>query len=78
MGHGLLEFMEDFRSCLGSGEISFFEAIGDGGGDGAENFYEPSIEGDKSMKAMDFLEVLGFGPIKDGLDLFGVHGDSFG
>ena len=76
MGHGLLEFMEGFRCCLGPGEIPFLEAIGDGGGDGAETSYEPSIEGDKSMKATDFLKVLRFGPIKDGFDFFGVHGDS--
>ena len=70
--------MEGFRSRLGLSKIPFLEAIGDGGGDGAETFYEPLIEGDKSMKAADFLEVLGFRPIKDGLDLFGVHGDSLG
>ena len=40
LGHGLLEFMKGFRSCLGPGEISFLEAIGDGGSDGAETFYE--------------------------------------
>ena len=68
--------MEGFRSRLGPSKIPFLEEIGDGGSDGAETFYEPSVEGDKYIKAADFLEVLGFGPIKDGLDLFGVHGDS--
>ena len=70
--------MKGFRSRLGPGEISFLEAVCEGGGDCAETFYEPSVEGDKSMKAADFLKVFGFGPIKDGLDLLGIHGDSLG
>ena len=76
MGHGFLKLMKCFRSSFGPSEIPFLKAICDGSSDGTEAFYEPSIEGDKSMKASDFLKVLGFGPLKDGLDFFRVHGDS--
>ena len=68
--------MKCLGSSFGLGEIPFLKAICDGGSDGTEASYEPSVEGDKSMKASDFQKVLGFGPLKDGLDLFGVHGDS--
>ena len=77
LGHGFLELMKGFGCSFGSGEIFFLKAICDGSSDGTEAFYEPSIEGgDKSMEASDFLKVFRFGPLKNGLDFFWVHGDS--
>ena len=76
MGHSFLELMKSFGSGFSLGEILFLKAICDRSSDGTEASYEPSIEGDKSMEAANFLKVLGFGPLTDGFDLFGVHGDS--
>ena len=77
LGHSLLEFMICFGSSIGPGKIFFLETICDGGSDGAEASNEPSVEGDKSMEASDFLKIFGFWPLQNGLDLFWVHGDSF-
>ena len=76
MGHSLLELMKCFGSSFGPSKVSFLEAICDGGSNGTETSYEPSIEGDKSMKASDFLKIFGFWPLQNGLDLFWVYGVS--
>ena len=77
LGHNFLELMKYFGSSFSLGEIPFLKAIRDGGSDGTEASYEPSIEGNKSMEASDFLKIFGFGPLQNGLDFLWVHGDSF-
>ena len=78
LSHSLLEFLKYFGSSFGPSKISFLEVICDGGSNGTETSYEPSIEGDKSMEASDFLKIFGFWPLQNGLDLFWVHRDSIG
>ena len=78
LGHSLLELMKCLGSSFGLGKVSFLEAICDGGSDGTEASYEPSVEDDKSMEALNFLKIFGFWPLQNGLDLFWVHGYSLG
>ena len=70
--------MKYFENSFGLSKISFLETVCDGGSDGTEASYEPSVEGDKSMETLDFLKIFGFRPLQNGLDLFWVHGDSIG
>ena len=78
LGHSFLELMKCFRSSFGPSKVSFLEAVCDGGSDGTEASYEPSVEGDKSMEDSNFLEIFGFRPLQNGLDFLQVHEDSFG
>ena len=39
---------------------------------------ESSVEVGKSQERLDVLDLSGFRPIEDGLDLGGVHGQSIG
>ena len=70
LGHSLLEFMKCFGSSFSPCKIFFLEAICDGDSDGVEASNEPSVEGDKSMEASNFLKIFAFWPLQNGLDLF--------
>ena len=63
MSHGLLELMKGLGGEFGLDKGSLLEAICDRGGDGAKASNEPPIEGGKSMKTSDFMEVSRFRPI---------------
>ena len=60
LGHSFLELLKCLRSSFGPSKVPLLEVIYDGGSNGIETSYEPSVEGDKSMEALDFLKIFGF------------------